>query len=122
MRSTLNLLIPAVLLLSCIPAGFAVSHATSSIGLTSDTDYYQAAAAMILQLLGLLTFILPTLSHPRLSQLTWLWIWMLAGFGAICAVASVLIYTRAPTFWSFVLAFAGSLAQVVVQLQVINAM
>lgn len=75
----------------------------------------------MLQLLSLITFVWPTLNDARLSKLTWVWIWILAGFSAICAAVSVPMYLVAPTIWSFVIAFAGSVGQAVVQLQVVTA-
>jgi hypothetical protein len=74
-----------------------------------------------MQLLGLLTFIWPTLSHPRLSTLTWFWIWVLAAFSAMCAILSIPLFLVVSSTWSFIVGFAGSLAQAIVQLQVINS-
>lgn len=74
-----------------------------------------------MQLLGLVTFIWPTLSHPRLFRLAWFWIWVLAGFSAVCSLLSIVLYLAVSNTWSFVVGFAGVVAQAIVQLQVINA-
>ncbi|KAF3042331.1 hypothetical protein E8E12_002268 [Didymella heteroderae] len=121
MRSTLTFIVPIFMLLSAIPAAMAWKHSKPDKGGTLDSDLWQALASSILQLLSLITFIWPTLKNPRLSQLTWIWIWLLAGFSAVCAIASVPVYLMGPTIWSFVISFAGSLGQAVVQLQVVNA-
>jgi hypothetical protein len=121
MRSSLNFIVPTVSLLSVIPAALAWGHGATEPGAPTDSDFYQAITGSTLQLLGLVTFIWPTLSHPRLSLLTWFWIWILAGFSALCALVSVLLYLFLSTTWSFVIAFAGVVAQAVVQLQVINS-
>lgn len=74
-----------------------------------------------MQLLGLLTFIWPTVHHDRLSAMAWHWIWILAAFSAICAILSIPIFLVVSSTWSFVIGFAGVLAQAIVQLQVINS-
>jgi hypothetical protein len=121
MRSTLTFVVPIVSLLSFIPAAIAWKHGDTAVGTAHDSDFWQTVSSSILQLLSLITFIWPTLKDPGLSQLTWVWIWMLAGFSAICAIISVPVYLVEPTILSFVISFAGNLAQAVVQLQVVNA-
>jgi hypothetical protein len=121
MRSTLTFVVPIVSLLSFIPAAIAWKHGDTAVGTAHDSDFWQTVSSSILQLLSLITFIWPTLKDPGLSQLTWVWIWILAGFSAICAIISVPVYLVEPTILSFVISFAGSLAQAVVQLQVVNA-
>jgi hypothetical protein len=121
LRSTLTFIVPTLALCSVIPAVVAWNHGDLAIGTTHDSDFWQTVSSSILQLLSLITFIWPTLKDPGLSQLTWVWIWMLAGFSAICAIISVPVYLVEPTILSFVISFAGNLAQAVVQLQVVNA-
>ncbi|EHK22177.1 uncharacterized protein TRIVIDRAFT_221460 [Trichoderma virens Gv29-8] len=122
MQSSLNFIVPVVLLLSIIPAALAWTHGTTVRGTSGDSDFYQAIAGSLLQMLGIVTFIWPTLSHPRLSLLSWFWIWIAAGFSVLCALSSVLLYLYLPsTTWSFIIAFSGAVAQAVVQLQVINS-
>lgn len=121
MRSCLNFIVPTVSLLSTIPAALAWVHGTTEPGTTTDSDFFQTIVGSIMQLLGLVTFIWPTLSHPRLSGQTWFLIWILAAFSAACAVVSVPLYLYVPSTWSFAIGFAGGIAQAIVQLQVINA-
>jgi hypothetical protein len=88
----------------------------------TDSDFYQAIAGSALQLLGLFTFMFPILNYPRLSRMDWFWAWILAGFSALCAVASVPLYLfLPPTTWSFLIGFAGAVAQTLIQLQVVNS-
>ena len=121
MQSTLTFIVPTVSLLAIIPATLAWRHGESAPGSTYDSNFWQAISSSIMQLLSLVTFIWPTWSNPRLSQLTWFWISLLAGFSATCAIVSVPVYLVFPTTWSFVVAFSGVLAQAVVLLQVVNA-
>ncbi|KAH7371350.1 hypothetical protein BKA66DRAFT_611386 [Pyrenochaeta sp. MPI-SDFR-AT-0127] len=121
MRYTLSFLVPTVCLLAIGPATLAWRYGETRQGKASESDFYQAVSSSVMQLLGLITFIWPTLHNPRLSQLAWIWIWLLAGLSALCAVVSIPLYLTASPTWSFIVAFAGVLAQAIVQLQVINA-
>jgi hypothetical protein len=121
MRSTLSFIVPIASLLSVVPAALAWSHGSTERGSATDSDFYQAITGAILQLLGFLTLIWPTLGHSRLSSVDWFWIWLLAGFGAICAPMSVFLYWVLSANWSFVFAFAGAISQTIIQLQVINS-
>ncbi|KAF3048797.1 hypothetical protein E8E11_000536 [Didymella keratinophila] len=121
MRPTFGFIVLIISLLSTTPVAVAYKHGDLAIGTTHDSDFWQAVSNSILQLLGLITFVWLTLKDPRLSQLTWVWIGMLAGFSGICAIISVPVYLVAPTIWSFIISFAGSIGQVFVQLQVVNA-
>jgi len=121
MHSSLLVIVPAVSLLSVIPAAFAWTHGSNHPGITADPDFYQAVAGAMMQLLGLLTFIWPTLSHPRLCAMAWIWIWVLAAFSAMCAILSIPLFLAVSNKRSFGVAFAGVLAQAIVQLQVINS-
>ena len=121
MRVTLTFIVPVVSLLATVPAFIAWIYRESAPGSTHDSNFWQAISSSIMQLLSLVTFMWPRLSNPRLSQLTWFWIWLLAGFSATCAIVSVPVYLVYPTIWSFVVAFAGVLAQAVVLLQFVSA-
>lgn len=122
MRSKLTFVVPAVSVRSVIPVAMAWKQADSALGSTRDSNFWQGIASGVMQLLGLFVFVWPTLKDRRLSQLTWFWIWLLAGFSAACSIVSVPLYLRVPTIWSFVFSFVGVLAQAVVQLQVVNAL
>ncbi|KAH7084318.1 hypothetical protein FB567DRAFT_79424 [Paraphoma chrysanthemicola] len=120
-RSTLTFIVPTIMLISVIPAAVAWRRDDSVTGTTGDSNFWQAVSSSTLQLLSLITFIWPAMKDPRLSQITWVWIWVLAGFSATCTIAHVPVYLVAPTIWSFVISFVGALAQSIVQLQVVNA-
>lgn len=121
MRSSLNFIMPTVMLLAIVPAALAWKYDPNRKGDLEDSQLYQTIAGNMMQLLGLVMFVWPTWSHPRLSRLNWVWIWLLAGFSAVCALSSIALYVTVSSTWSFVIAFAGVLAQAIVQLQVINA-
>jgi hypothetical protein len=120
-RSALTFIVPTIMLSSVIPAAVAWKRDDSVTGTTGDSNFWQAVSNSTLQLLSLITFIWPAMKDPRLSQITWVWIWVLAGFSATCTIASVPVYLVAPTIWTFAISFTGALAQSVVQLQVVNA-
>ncbi|KAH7072020.1 hypothetical protein BKA63DRAFT_577635 [Paraphoma chrysanthemicola] len=120
-RSALNFIVPTIMLTSVIPAAVAWRRDDSIAGTTGDSNFWQAVSSSTLQLLSLITFIWPAMKDPRLSQITWVWIWVLAGFSATCTIANVPMYLVAPTIWSFIISFVGAVAQSIVQLQVVNA-
>jgi len=99
----------------------AWTHGSSHTGTTTNPDFYQAIAGAMMQLFGLLTFVWPTLSYPRLCAMAWIWIWVLAAFSTVCAVLSIPLFLAMSSTWIFVIEFAGVLAQAIVQLQVINS-
>jgi hypothetical protein len=73
-----------------------------------------------MQALGLLTLIWPTVAHTRLASLAWLWTWVLAGVSVCFTVLSVPLYLILPAGWSGLLSFSGSLAQILVLLQLVH--
>lgn len=121
MRSALTFIVPFACVLSAIPTTLAWKHSDQTAGTTQDSNFWQIVSSNTLQLLGLIIFIWPTLKHPRLSPLTWVWIWILAGLSAVSAIVSVPLYLMYPTIWSFLVSYAGILALALVQWQVVNA-
>lgn len=121
MRSSLNCIVPVVSLVSVIPAALAWKYGMAEKVTLSDPNFYQTISGSILQLLSLGTFIWPTLDHPRLSRLNWIWIWILAGFSALCALMSPFLYWSLSTTWSFVVSVIGAILQAVIQLQVVKS-
>jgi hypothetical protein len=121
MRSSLNFIVPIVSLVSVVPAALAWKYGRVETITLTDPNFYQTISGSVLQLLSLVTFIWPTLDHPRLSRLNWVWIWILAGCSVLCAVISPLIYWFFSTTWSFVVSFVGGILQAVIQLQVVNS-
>lgn len=122
MHSTLTFLVPTVSLLSVIPAALAWKYGESGRGAFTDSNFWQTLSGSVMQMLGLVTFIWPTVYNPRLLQLTWFWIWLLATLSAMCAILSIPLYLAVPTIWSFAVSFSGVLAQAIVQLQVLGAL
>lgn len=121
MRSNLNVIVPIVSLVSVVPAAIAWKYGIVEKVTFTDPNFYQAITGSILQVLGLVTFMWPTLGHPRLSRLNWVWIWILAGFSLLCALISPFVYWFLSTTWSFVISFVGAILQAVIQLQVVNS-
>ena len=116
-NATLSFLVPTVSLITCIPAALAWTSSSPQIGTHHDANFYQLISSSIIQLLGLLTLIWPTIVHTRLANLAWFWTWVLASASALLTVLSVPFYLLLPTGWSGLLSFGGSVAQVLVLLQ-----
>lgn len=121
MQSSLVAIVPVVCVLSAVPAALAWKNGSNMRGATTDADFYQAIAGAMMQLLGLVTFVWPTLSHPRLCSMAWFWIWILAAFSALCAILSIPLFLTVSSTCCFVVGFIGVLAQAIVQLQVITS-
>lgn len=117
----MTFLIPTVFLVAVIPAAIAWRLDQLSPGSTRDSNFWQTFASSLLQLLSLVTFLWPVQKNSHMPSLTRVWIWILAGFSATCAIVGVPMYLVGATIWSFIISFAGSLGQAVMQLQVINA-
>ncbi|PVH97893.1 hypothetical protein DM02DRAFT_616196 [Periconia macrospinosa] len=120
-RSALAFIVPTIMLSSIIPAALAWGRGDTVAGSTGDSSFWQAVSNSTLQLLSLILLIWPAIKDPRLSQVTWIWIWVLAVFSATCTIAYVPVYLVAPAIWSFSISFTGMLAQSVVQLQFVIA-
>jgi hypothetical protein len=121
MRSSLNFIVPMVLLASVVPAALAWKYGIVQKVTFTDPNFYQTITGSILQLLSLVTFIWPTLHHPRLSRLNWIWIWIPAGFSVLCALICPFLYWFFSTTWSFLISFFGAILQAVIQFQIINS-
>jgi hypothetical protein len=117
----MTFLIPIVFLVAVIPAAITWRLDQSSPGSTRDSNFWQTFSSSLLQLLSLVTFLWPVQKNSHMPSLTRVWIWILAGFSATCAIVSVPMYLVGSTIWSFIISFVGSLGQAVMQLQVINA-
>jgi hypothetical protein len=108
----LSFLVPTISLVSCIPAALAWYNSTPQIGASHDANFYQLISSSVMQLLGLLTLIWPTVAHTRLAKLAWFWTWVLANTSACFTTLAILLCLLLPTGWSALLSFSGSLAQV----------
>jgi hypothetical protein len=118
--ATLSFIVPTISLLSCIPAALAWYNSSPQVGTRHDANFYQQLSSSIMQALGLLTLIWPTVAHTRLASLAWLWTWVLAGVSVCFTVLSVPLYLILPAGWSGLLSFSGSLAQILVLLQLVH--
>ena len=121
-QTTLTFLVPAISLLSCIPAALSFVSATNEIGTARDADFFQLISSSAMAVLGLLTMTIPTFSRKtKLGKMAWFWTWILAGFSGVCAIVSIPLYLAIPTQWSAAVAFSGSVAQGLVTLQLMYA-
>ncbi|KIM94389.1 hypothetical protein OIDMADRAFT_60717 [Oidiodendron maius Zn] len=121
-QTTLTFLVPAISLLSCIPAALSFISATNEIGTARDADFFQLISSSAMAVLGLLTMMIPTFSSKtKLGKMAWFWTWILAGYSGVCAIVSIPLYLVIPTQWSAAVAFSGSVAQGLVTLQLMYA-
>jgi hypothetical protein len=113
----ITFLVPITVAFSFAPLFLIWFHATHTVGATSDSDFWQLVQSSTMQLLSLLTMMLPTVSNVKLARQAWILTWILAGFSATCSIVAIPIYLRFPVEWSSTIAFAGSAAQAFVTLQ-----
>lgn len=121
-NSTLTFLVPVLSLISSIPICLAWMRSSHKTGNISDADFYQLISSSSMQLLSIMTLIIPTVSNVRLAKLAWFWTWILASVGTLCAVAAVPLYLYLSPEWSMVISFAASVAQALVILQFMFAL
>jgi hypothetical protein len=119
LNATLSFLVPVISLISCVPAALAWYNSSPEIGTLHDPNFYQLISGSIMQLLGLVTLIWPMIFHSRLASLTWFWTWILAGSSACMTVLAMALFLVVPTGWSALISFGGSVAQVLVILQLV---
>ena len=75
-----------------------------------------------MQLLSVLTMIIPTIYNIRLIRQAWFWTWILAGSNTLCVSTAISLYLNVYTDWSVAIYFAGSVAQAFVTLQLMFAL
>jgi hypothetical protein len=119
--TTLNFIVPSMLLLSCIPIAVAWSHSPYEIGNSRDANFYQLISNSIIQLLSLATLLSPTLFYSKFSGYAWYWTWFLAVLSGFCTVLSLVLYCFVPVAWSMLIAFCGTVAQALIVLQIVHA-
>jgi hypothetical protein len=121
LNSTLTFLVPVTAVLSGIPAGLAFYHSSGDAGITSDPDFWQLVASSAIQILSVVTLILPTIFNIRLAKMAWVWTWIFAGVTVCCSIVAPPLYLVVSTKWSAIVSFAGSLAQTFITLQLMFA-
>jgi len=99
---------------------FAWKHSDPQIGRVDDPDFFQLIAGSIIQLLSLATLAYPTVFHAKVARLSWFLTWVLIGVSASCTLSSILLYPLSSTAWSMVVAFAGTIAQAFILLQIVH--
>jgi hypothetical protein len=117
LNSIFTFLVPVTALLSGIPAGLSFYHSSNNTGTTFDPDFWQLVASSAIQVLSVVTLILPTIFNIRLAKMAWLWTWLLAAVAVCSSIVVPPLYLNVPTKWSAIVSFAGSLAQTLITLR-----
>ncbi|PVH71051.1 hypothetical protein DL98DRAFT_577582 [Cadophora sp. DSE1049] len=115
--STLAFLVPVLSLISSIPIFLAWMYSDHQTGNTSDANFWQLISGSSMQFLSILTILIPTIFNIR--KMAWFWTWILAATSIICAIMAIPLYLYAPTKWSTMLSFVGSVAGAFVTLQLV---
>src|SRR3569833_2550949 len=89
-----------------IPVVLAWRSADDIPGSMSDVDFWLLVQNSTLQLLGIFVSIFPIYRKSFASG--WIWTWVFAVIGSICAVTAVPLYLYAPTIWSASISYLGS--------------
>ncbi|KAH7010328.1 hypothetical protein EDB80DRAFT_839617 [Ilyonectria destructans] len=121
-RATIELVVPSVCLLCCIPIGYACFYGPPEPGTTTDSDFWQLVAGSIMQSLSLATLLWPGVIQSKLPRLSGIYTWLLASTSAIAVPASIIFFLFVSARWSIVVSFAGNVAQVLTLHQLMNAL
>lgn len=97
--------------------GKAWQYSPRKPGTIYDADFWFLVQSSMMQLVGLLTIILPLALSGRLPFRQWFWTWLLVGVSFSFSVAPIPVYLYFPTEWSATVGFLGSAAQAFVTLQ-----
>jgi hypothetical protein len=103
--------------LAAIPGYKAWQYSPRRPGTVFDADFWFLVQSSMMQLIGLLTIIIPLALSGRLRTQQWFWTWLLVGVSFSCSIAPVPAYLYFPKEWSTTIAFLGSAAQAFVTLQ-----
>ncbi|OCK92090.1 uncharacterized protein K441DRAFT_640740 [Cenococcum geophilum 1.58] len=114
---TATVMILFAVILAAIPGYKAWQYSPRKPGTIQDADFWFVVQGSMMQLVGLLTIILPLTLSGRLLIQRWFWTWLLVGVSFSCSVAPIPVYLYFPTEWSATVAFLGSAAQAFVTLQ-----
>lgn len=104
-------------ILAAIPGYKAWQYSPRQPGTISDADFWFLVQGSMMQIIGLLTIVLPLALSGRLMIQQWFWTWLLFGVSFLCSIAPIPVYLYFPTEWSATIAFLGSAAQAFVTLQ-----
>jgi hypothetical protein len=93
--------------LASIPTWLCFYATPVGYGSHLDANFYQLLSSNVLQVLGTVTLLWPTVFHARLSKMAWFWSWVLAGISFICAILSIIIYLVVSVRWSSIISVFG---------------
>jgi hypothetical protein len=116
---TITACVTGITLLSVIPVAKAWQYSRHEPGIAHDADFWFLIQGSMVQILGLLTIVIPLVGNDRMLTKQWFWTWGFIGMSFVCAVTAVPIYLYCPTEWSSMLAFMASAAQGFVVLQTV---
>jgi len=116
---TITACVTILTFLSTIPGLKAWQYSTHEPGTARDADFWFLVQGSTMQLLGLLTIIIPLVGSHRMLTRQWFWTWGFVGTSFACAVAAVPIYLHYSTACSSTLAFIASAAQGFVVMQTV---
>ncbi len=105
------------IIISTIPGYKAWQRSPGHPGTVSDADFWFLVQSSMMQIVGLVTIILPLAMDGRLRFRTWFWTWLLVGLSFACSIAPIPAYLYWPTEWSATIGYLGSAAQTFVTLQ-----
>lgn len=90
---------------------FSISMSSSTSGSTGDADFWYLIQSSIMSILGNLIMVIPLLKKSWFSP-AYSTMWMFFTLGVTFAAISILIYPFVNTGWSSMVAFFGSIASV----------
>ena len=90
---------------------FSISMSSSTSGSTGDADFWYLIQSSIMSILGNLIMVIPLLKHSWFSP-AYSTMWIFFTLGVAFSFISIVIYPLVNTGWSSMLAFFGSIASV----------
>jgi hypothetical protein len=121
-RASLNFVVPSVCLFCCIPIGYAYFYGSPTHGTATDSDFWQLVAGSAMQLLSIVTLFLPSNVQGKLPHLSGIYSGLLLIASGITLPASIVLYLFVSARWSIVVSYIGNAAQVLILLQLTNAL
>jgi hypothetical protein len=90
---------------------FSISMKSSTPGSVGDADFWYLIQSSIMSVLGSLTMVIPLMKRSWFS-LAYGTMWMFFSLGMIFAIIAIVIYPLVNAGWSSMVAFFGSVASV----------
>ena len=110
-----------VTLISTIPMYMGWLRLGKSPGSTNDADFWLGISNSSMQLLNLLTMIVPATQNSWMPFQSWIWTWAATVTSFSCSILAPVLYSMVFTGWSAAIAFTGNVAQAFLTLQLMQA-